>query len=70
MSHDRHNPVTFIRDTDGQAIDGCRATVEVPKIDQTLIFSAAALDKNAKAPKDLGYAFAEKVTLSCSPPKP
>jgi len=69
MAHYEHDPVSFISATDGSPVASCYAKVDLPKVDQAMIFNAAALDKNATAPKDLGYYFSEKVTLSCSPPK-
>lgn len=69
IDHFEHNPVTFVAEKDGKEITTCTSKVELPKVDQKMLFSAAALDKNATAPKDLGYYFSEKVTLSCSPPK-
>jgi ABC-type uncharacterized transport system substrate-binding protein len=67
MAHYEHTPVTFISAADGSPITSCHSKVELPQIDQAMINSAAALDKNATAPKDLGYYFSEKVTLTCSP---
>jgi ABC-type uncharacterized transport system substrate-binding protein len=69
MAHYQHNAVTFIREADGKEISSCQAKVELPKVDQSMIFNAAALDRNATAPKDFGYYFSEKVTLTCSPSK-
>ncbi len=66
MSHVEHNPVAFVREKDGAPVKGCTAKVELPKVDQAMIFSAAAIDRNGTAPQDLGYTFSEKVTLSCS----
>jgi len=54
MTHYEHNAVTFIREADGKEIASCRAKVELPKIDESMIFNAAALDRNATAPKDFG----------------
>ncbi len=70
MNHYEQKPVTFVSEKDGAEIKGCQAKVELPKIDQSMLFSASALDKNATAPKDLGYYFSEKVTISCLPQKP
>jgi len=69
MTHYERNPVSFVRAHDGAVVSTCQASVILPKTDQAMIFSAAALDKNATAPKDLGYYFSEKVSLSCSPPQ-
>ncbi len=69
VSHDKDHPVSFVDEKTGAPVSVCRYAVELPKVSQAMIFSAAALDKNAKAPKNLGYYFAEKVTLSCSRPK-
>lgn len=69
MAHEDQHPVTFISETGSRPVDGCHGKPELPKVDQAMIFQAAALDKNATAPKDLGYYFSEKVTLSCSQPK-
>lgn len=69
MAHYEQHPVAFISAKDGARIDHCHAKVELPKVDQTMLFKATSLDKNAQAPKDLGYYFSEKVTLSCSPLK-
>jgi ABC-type uncharacterized transport system substrate-binding protein len=69
MGHYEEKPVTFVSDKDGTEITDCQAKVELPKVDQSMIFNAAALDMNAKAPKDFGYYFSEKVTLSCQQPK-
>lgn len=43
----------------------CRATITRPKPDVAIIAMAGALDKNAKAPEDLGRFFAERVTVQC-----
>ena len=43
----------------------CHATLERPKPDVAVIAMAGALDKNAKAPEDLGGFFAERVDLHC-----
>lgn len=69
MAHETHAPMAFAYEDGDTAAPPCTAKVELPKVDQAMIFSAAALDKNAKGPDDLGYAFSERVTLSCSPPK-
>ncbi|MER2520337.1 MAG: DUF1007 family protein [Bdellovibrionales bacterium] len=69
MAHVEHSAVSFVHDKTGRPVDTCHAKVELPKVDQALIFQAAALDRNATAPKDLGYYFSEKVILSCSPQK-
>lgn len=69
MAHYEHDPVSFVSATDGSPVASCHGKVELPKVDQAMIFNAAALDKNATAPNDLGYYFSEKVTLSCSLPK-
>lgn len=66
MSHFPKDSVRFVNEKNGEVTKTCQAKVELPKVDQSMIFSAAALDKNATAPKDLGYYFSEKVTLSCS----
>jgi len=68
IEHKQPHPVTFVREKDGSEIKNCNAKVAIPKVDQNLVFSAAAIDKNGKAPEDLGYYFSEKVTLSCSLP--
>ena len=55
-------------DKDGVTIrnaPSCRATLERPKPDVAVIAMAGALDKNAKAPDDLGRFFAERVDLHC-----
>ncbi len=44
----------------------CHATLERPKPDVAVIAMAGALDKNAKAPEDLGRFFAERVHVHCS----
>jgi ABC-type uncharacterized transport system substrate-binding protein len=69
MTHVDHNAVKFVSEKDGKELSSCHAKVELPKIDTAMLFNAAALDKNAKGPADLGYYFSEKVTLSCSQPK-
>jgi ABC-type uncharacterized transport system substrate-binding protein len=43
----------------------CKATVERPKPDIAFITMAAALDKKATAPDDLGRFFAERVSVQC-----
>jgi ABC-type uncharacterized transport system substrate-binding protein len=43
----------------------CKATVERPKPDVAFITMAAALDKKATAPDDLGRFFAERVSVQC-----
>jgi ABC-type uncharacterized transport system substrate-binding protein len=53
---------------DGVRMSGpssCHATLERPKPDVAVIAMAGALDKNAKAPEDLGRFFAERVDLHC-----
>lgn len=50
---------------EGKAPASCTHAVTRPDVGLDMIAAAAALDKNAKAPKDFGYSFAEKVTLSC-----
>lgn len=69
IGHIRKAPVKFVSDKDGKELTGCRYDVSLPKVDQNMIFSAAAIDKNGSAPKELGYYFSEKVTLACSQPK-
>jgi len=69
MTHYDQHPVTFVSDKDNKEITACHAKVEFPKVDQSMIFSATALDWNKNAPKDFGYYFSEKVTLSCQPPQ-
>jgi ABC-type uncharacterized transport system substrate-binding protein len=69
IGHYEHHPVTFVSEKDGKEIGGCRAQVELPKVDEKMLFSAAALDKNAVGPDNLGYYFSEKVMISCSAPK-
>jgi ABC-type uncharacterized transport system substrate-binding protein len=67
IDHFEQNPVTFVNEKDGKEITTCKSKVELPKVDQGMLFSAASLDKKDNAaPKDLGYYFSEKVTLSCS----
>jgi ABC-type uncharacterized transport system substrate-binding protein len=53
---------------DGVVMSGpssCHATLKRPKPDIAFISMAAALDKNAKAPDDLGRFFAERVSVQC-----
>jgi ABC-type uncharacterized transport system substrate-binding protein len=69
IGHYEKKPVTFVSEKDGKEIGACQAKVELPKVDQSMIFNATALDWNKNAPKDFGYYFSEKVTLSCSQPK-
>jgi ABC-type uncharacterized transport system substrate-binding protein len=45
--------------------NACRTSIERPKPDVAFISMAAALDKNAKAPDDLGAFFAERVHVHC-----
>lgn len=55
-------------DKDGVTIHNapsCHATLERPKPDVAIIAMAGALDKNAKAPDDLGRFFAERVRIHC-----
>lgn len=61
MGHYEKEPVGF----EGNHSKNCKFDISHPVVDINLIASAAALDKNAKAPKDLGYSFAEKVTITC-----
>jgi ABC-type uncharacterized transport system substrate-binding protein len=44
---------------------GCTARLDPPKPSMEFVTLAAALDKNATGPDDLGSAFAERVTLNC-----
>lgn len=69
ITHTQKDSVKFLREKDGKEIETCHAELTFPKINQEMIFQAAALDRNATAPKDLGYYFSEKVTLACSPQK-
>ncbi|MBY0428139.1 MAG: DUF1007 family protein [Alphaproteobacteria bacterium] len=62
MGHYEKEPVSF----DARAPKSCKYAIARPSVDINLIASAAALDKNAKAPKDFGYSFAEKVTITCN----
>ncbi|MFM7631570.1 MAG: DUF1007 family protein [Alphaproteobacteria bacterium] len=55
-------------DKDGvtlRSASSCHATLERPKPDLAIIAMAGALDKNAKAPDDLGRFFAERVRVTC-----
>ncbi len=61
MGHYEKEPVHF----EGPAPKNCTFEVARPAVDLSLIAAAASLDKKATAPKDLGYSFAEKVTLTC-----
>lgn len=61
MGHYEKEPVHF----EGAAPKNCNFEVARPSVDLNLIASAASLDKNATAPKDFGYSFAEKVTIAC-----
>lgn len=70
ITHDQRHAVTFLSEKDGKIVTGCQAKVELPKVDQSMIFKATALDWNKSAPEDFGYSFSEKVTLSCSQLKP
>lgn len=61
MGHYEKEPVHF----EGPAPKNCNFEIAHPAVDINLIASAAALDKKATAPKDFGYSFAEKVTITC-----
>ena len=61
MGHYEKEPVSF----GAHAPKSCTYKITRPTVDISMIASAAALDKNAKAPSNFGYSFAEKVTVSC-----
>ncbi len=61
MGHYEKEPVRF----EGKLAPSCKYDITRPSVDLNMIAAAAALDKKAIAPKDFGYSFAEKVTLTC-----
>jgi ABC-type uncharacterized transport system substrate-binding protein len=54
---------------DGVVISGnlgtCTTRLDIPKPDAAFVTLAAALDKNAKGPDDMGSFFAERVHIAC-----
>ena len=65
MAHAQSAAVTLVREKDGAEIKQCKTKLDEPKVDQAMIFRAAALDRNATGPVDLGLNFSEKVTIQC-----
>jgi ABC-type uncharacterized transport system substrate-binding protein len=61
MGHYEKEPVTF----ETAVPKKCAFAIARPSVDINLLTAAAALDKQATAPKDFGYSFAEKVTITC-----
>jgi ABC-type uncharacterized transport system substrate-binding protein len=61
MGHYEKEPISF----DAHAPKSCKYDIARPSVDINMIASAAALDKKAQAPKDFGYNFAERVTVTC-----
>lgn len=68
MGHQKLKPISFVAEATGVKLSNCSGKVITPKIDPALLLKAAALDKSATAPPDLGYYFSEKAILSCTPP--
>ena len=65
MAHAQSAAVTLVREKDGTGIKQCQVKLDEPKVDQAMIFRAAALDRNTTGPADLGINFSEKVTITC-----
>ena len=61
MLHDKKDAITL----DGVKASACTHELTMPKPDVAMIDAAAALDKKAVAPDELGSFFAQKVTITC-----
>lgn len=61
MVHESKKAATL----EGKKITACHASVMTPQPDATWLNLASSLDKNAKAPDDLGSYFAERVSIQC-----
>lgn len=69
MGHEKDKGLRLVAEKTGAAMKGCAGAIEHPKVAEEMVLSAAALDKNATAPQDLGYYFSEKAVLTCRLPK-
>ena len=61
MLHDKKDAITLV----GKKVSSCTHEMTTPKPDVALIDAAAALDKKAKGPDELGGFFAQRMTLTC-----
>lgn len=69
MGHEKDHGLQLVAEKTGNVMKNCTGIIEHPKVAEEMVLSAAALDKNATAPQDLGYHFSEKAVLTCKQPK-
>jgi ABC-type uncharacterized transport system substrate-binding protein len=61
MLHDKKDPIALA----GKNASACTHEMITPKPDVAMIDAAAALDKKATAPDELGSFFAQKMVIAC-----